>query len=100
MRWTDMTWIIIAIPFLLSAWLTWRVTNPAPRLYIVDHPNQRSLHARATPGRRGAAVRRFVGVFRLGGAGRHRPIRARHRRHGGRGGGLSVFQLSPRADFH
>jgi UDP-N-acetylmuramyl pentapeptide phosphotransferase/UDP-N-acetylglucosamine-1-phosphate transferase len=51
-----MTWIIIAIPFLLSAWLTWRFANPASRFYIVDHPNERSLHVRPMPRSGGIAI--------------------------------------------
>jgi UDP-N-acetylmuramyl pentapeptide phosphotransferase/UDP-N-acetylglucosamine-1-phosphate transferase len=51
-----MTWIVIAVPFLLSAWLTWRFANPASRFYIIDHPNERSLHVQPTPRSGGVAI--------------------------------------------
>jgi UDP-N-acetylmuramyl pentapeptide phosphotransferase/UDP-N-acetylglucosamine-1-phosphate transferase len=51
-----MTWIIFAVSFLLSAWLTWRLTSPASRFYVVDHPNERSLHVRPTPRSGGIAI--------------------------------------------
>lgn len=51
-----MTWIILAVSFLLSAWLTWRLTSPTSRFYVVDHPNERSLHVRPTPRSGGIAI--------------------------------------------
>lgn len=51
-----MAWIIIFFSFALSAGLTWRFTNPASRFYIVDHPNERSLHVLPTPRSGGIAM--------------------------------------------
>ncbi len=42
--------------FVLSAWLTWRFCDPASRFHILDHPNERSLHARSTPRSGGLAI--------------------------------------------
>lgn len=42
--------------FALSAWLTWRFCDPASRFHILDHPNERSLHARSTPRSGGLAI--------------------------------------------
>jgi UDP-N-acetylmuramyl pentapeptide phosphotransferase/UDP-N-acetylglucosamine-1-phosphate transferase len=51
-----MVWMLIVFSFVLSAWLTWRFTNSASRFYIVDYPNERSLHARPTPRSGGIAI--------------------------------------------
>lgn len=51
-----MTWMIVILVFLASAILTWRFTNPASRFHVVDHPNERSLHARPTPRSGGIAI--------------------------------------------
>src|SRR3989344_6187997 len=51
-----MTWIILVVAFLLSASLTWRLTSPASRFYVVDYPNERSLHVRPTPRSGGIAI--------------------------------------------
>lgn len=51
-----MTWIILAVSFLFSAWLTRRLTDPDSRFYVVDHPNERSLHERPTPRSGGIAI--------------------------------------------
>ncbi len=51
-----MTWIIAILAFALSAWLTWRFTKPTSYFYIVDHPNQRSLHVKPTPRSGGVAI--------------------------------------------
>ena len=40
----------------LSAWLTQRFCDPASRLHILDHPNERSLHTRPTPRSGGIAI--------------------------------------------
>lgn len=51
-----MVWMIVVFSFVLSAWLTWRFTNPASLFFVVDHPNERSLHAQPTPRSGGIAV--------------------------------------------
>ncbi len=48
--------LIAAAGFLISARLTRRFCNPASRLHIVDHPNERSLHSRPTPRSGGIAI--------------------------------------------
>ncbi len=50
--------MIIALPITLAValWLTWRFCNPASRLHILDHPNERSLHAHPVPRSGGVAV--------------------------------------------
>lgn len=40
----------------LSAWLTQRFCDPASRLHVLDHPNERSLHSRPTPRSGGVAI--------------------------------------------
>jgi UDP-N-acetylmuramyl pentapeptide phosphotransferase/UDP-N-acetylglucosamine-1-phosphate transferase len=42
--------------FVLSAWLTWRFCDPKSRFHILDHPNERSLHAQSTPRSGGLAI--------------------------------------------
>lgn len=42
--------------FLLSAWLTRRFCSPDSLVYILDHPNERSLHDRPTPRGGGVAI--------------------------------------------
>ncbi|MBI3775765.1 MAG: glycosyltransferase family 4 protein [Gammaproteobacteria bacterium] len=42
--------------FTLSAWLTLRFSRPGSRLYILDHPTQRSLHSQAVPRSGGVAM--------------------------------------------
>jgi UDP-N-acetylmuramyl pentapeptide phosphotransferase/UDP-N-acetylglucosamine-1-phosphate transferase len=44
------------LAFLISALLTRRICNPASRLHVLDHPNDRSLHTRATPRTGGVAI--------------------------------------------
>lgn len=46
----------VILGFVLSAWLTWRFCDPASRFHILDHPNERSLHARSTPRSGGLAI--------------------------------------------
>ena len=48
--------LIAAAGFIISARLTRRFCNPASRLHIVDHPNERSLHSRPTPRSGGIAI--------------------------------------------
>lgn len=51
-----MIWIIAISAFVISAWLTWRFTKPSSYFYIIDHPNQRSLHIKPTPRSGGVAI--------------------------------------------
>lgn len=60
-----MTWAIIGISFLLSAWLTWRFIDPASYFHIVDHPNERSLHILPTPRGGGVAIMSAVAAGSL-----------------------------------
>jgi UDP-N-acetylmuramyl pentapeptide phosphotransferase/UDP-N-acetylglucosamine-1-phosphate transferase len=41
---------------LLSAWWTRRLCDPSSSLYILDHPNERSLHTQPTPRTGGVAI--------------------------------------------
>jgi len=50
--------------FALSAWLTFRFSRPGSRLYILDHPTDRSLHSYAVPRSGGVAI--VVSVFVVG----------------------------------
>jgi len=52
--------IAVILGFALSIWLTWRFCDPASRFHILDHPNERSLHAQPTPRSGGLAI--FAGV--------------------------------------
>lgn len=58
-----MNLIGLVLGFVLSAWLTWRLCDPASRFHILDHPNERSLHARPTPRSGGLAI---LAVIALG----------------------------------
>ena len=42
--------------FLLAYWLALRLCESSSRLYILDHPNERSLHHRPTPRTGGVAI--------------------------------------------
>lgn len=42
--------------FAISAWLTHLFCNPASAVYVLDHPNERSLHDRAVPRGGGLAI--------------------------------------------
>jgi UDP-N-acetylmuramyl pentapeptide phosphotransferase/UDP-N-acetylglucosamine-1-phosphate transferase len=42
--------------FAISVALTRRFCNPASRLHVLDHPNERSLHSRPTPRTGGVAI--------------------------------------------
>ncbi|MBF0159633.1 MAG: glycosyltransferase family 4 protein [Magnetococcales bacterium] len=49
--------LIVAVAFLLSAGLSYYLAHPTARLLrIIDHPNQRSLHAHPTPRGGGLAI--------------------------------------------
>lgn len=50
----------VILSLTLSAGLTWRFCDPASRFYVLDHPNERSLHARPTPRSGGLAV--FIAI--------------------------------------
>ena len=51
-----MLWIIILLPFILSTLLTWQLTKPSSRFYVLDKPNERSLHASPVPRSGGLAI--------------------------------------------
>lgn len=51
--------VVSLLTFSLAAWLTSRFCKPASRFYILDHPNERSLHTRPTPRTGGVAI--FIG---------------------------------------
>jgi UDP-N-acetylmuramyl pentapeptide phosphotransferase/UDP-N-acetylglucosamine-1-phosphate transferase len=42
--------------YVVSTWATRQFCNPGSRLYILDHPNERSLHSRPTPRTGGVAI--------------------------------------------
>lgn len=49
--------IVVALAaFVLAAFLTYRFSHPASGLYMLDHPNERSLHSRPTPRSGGVAI--------------------------------------------
>ena len=52
--------------FLLTAWLTRRFSHPGSWLYILDHPNGRSLHSNPTPRSGGVALLAGIGVTIFG----------------------------------
>lgn len=47
---------VLALTFLLSCLLTWVLCKPGSRFYVLDHPNERSLHTRPTPRSGGLAI--------------------------------------------
>ena len=47
---------IAGVVFSLSSWLTSRLSSPAARLRLLDHPNKRSLHASPIPRTGGLAI--------------------------------------------
>src|ERR1044072_224248 len=47
---------ITGVVFTLSLWLTSRLSSPAARLRLLDHPNERSLHATPIPRTGGLAI--------------------------------------------
>lgn len=48
--------VVAAFLLLLSSWLTRRLSSPNSRLYLLDYPNERSLHSHPTPRTGGIAV--------------------------------------------
>jgi UDP-N-acetylmuramyl pentapeptide phosphotransferase/UDP-N-acetylglucosamine-1-phosphate transferase len=48
--------ITSVIAFFISVALTRRFCDPASRLHVLDHPNERSLHSRPTPRTGGVAI--------------------------------------------
>ena len=54
--------------FVLAYWLALRLCESSSRLYILDHPNERSLHQKPTPRTGGVAIMGAlcVGVLMLG----------------------------------
>ena len=48
--------------FLLAYWLALGLCKSSSRLYILDHPNERSLHHRSTPRTGGVAIMGALGV--------------------------------------
>jgi UDP-N-acetylmuramyl pentapeptide phosphotransferase/UDP-N-acetylglucosamine-1-phosphate transferase len=53
---TFVSLFIAAVVFSLSLWLTSRLSSPAARLRLLDHPNERSLHATPIPRTGGLAI--------------------------------------------
>lgn len=51
-----MSLAIAGVVFSLSLWLTNRLSSPAARLRLLDHPNERSLHATPIPRTGGLAI--------------------------------------------
>ena len=51
-------WILLSavIAFVVTAFLTRRACDPGSRLYLLDHPNERSLHTEPTPRTGGVAI--------------------------------------------
>jgi UDP-N-acetylmuramyl pentapeptide phosphotransferase/UDP-N-acetylglucosamine-1-phosphate transferase len=47
---------VVAITFALSCWLTYAFSKPDSMFCVLDHPNERSLHARPTPRTGGLAI--------------------------------------------
>lgn len=56
--------VLAAFAFTMCAWLTRRLCNPGSRLYMLDHPAQRSLHSQPVP--RGGGLAIFAAIFVLG----------------------------------
>ncbi len=50
------SFVVAAFVLLLSFWLTRRLSSPNSRLYLLDYPNERSLHIHPTPRTGGIAV--------------------------------------------
>jgi len=48
--------ITSVVAFVISVALTRRFCDPASRLHVLDHPNERSLHSRPTPRTGGVAI--------------------------------------------
>jgi UDP-N-acetylmuramyl pentapeptide phosphotransferase/UDP-N-acetylglucosamine-1-phosphate transferase len=47
---------LAVLGFALSSWLTYRFCHPGSWVYVLDHPNERSLHSRPTPRTGGIAI--------------------------------------------
>ena len=47
---------VVGAVFLMAYWLTLRLCESSSRLYILDHPNERSLHHKPTPRTGGVAI--------------------------------------------
>lgn len=58
--------IILLLEFFVSAWLTRQFCNPTSFFYILDHPNERSLHVNPTPRTGGVAILIALGIGALG----------------------------------
>lgn len=48
--------VVIALSFVVSVFLTRHLCNPKSRLYVLDHPNRRSLHDQPMPRGGGIAI--------------------------------------------
>lgn len=48
--------VILLTGFFVSAWLTHRFCDPSSAFHILDHPNERSLHAKPVPRSGGVAI--------------------------------------------
>ena len=58
--------ILAATAFTISAWFTRRFCDPGSAVYILDHPNDRSLHDRPVP--RGGGLAILIAIFVCGAA--------------------------------
>lgn len=58
--------MLCVVAFAISAWQTHRFSNPASIAYILDHPNERSLHNRAVPRGGGLAILLAILVAGIG----------------------------------
>ena len=58
--------ILTATAFVASAWLTRHFCNPASFAYVLDHPNERSLHLGPVP--RGGGLAILIAIFVCGAA--------------------------------
>ena len=56
---------VVGVVLLMAYWLTLRLCEPSSRLYILDHPNERSLHHRPTPRTGGVAIMGALSVGAL-----------------------------------
>jgi UDP-N-acetylmuramyl pentapeptide phosphotransferase/UDP-N-acetylglucosamine-1-phosphate transferase len=54
--------VLALAAFALSAWFTRRFSSPGSVIYILDHPNDRSLHAQPVPRGGGLAILIAIGV--------------------------------------
>ncbi len=56
--------VLAALSFATSAWFTRRFCDPDSAVYILDHPNERSLHDRPVP--RGGGLAILIAIFACG----------------------------------